>query len=111
MGDVGNALSGKQLAALAETDVLLALAGGPPTIELSDLYHVIQTVRPRMVIPMHYRIPGPRFFMLPVTGLTGYFPKGSVEWMGSSEIELSCDTLSEETRIVVLKPALVGQPD
>ena len=70
MGDVGNPLTDRQMAALAGTDVLLALAVGPPTIELDDLWDVIQSVKPRVVIPMHYRIPGVSFFMLPVTELS-----------------------------------------
>ena len=88
MGDAGNPLTETQMTALAGADVLLALAGGPPTIELDDLYQVIQTVKPRLVIPMHYRIPGPKFFMLPVTDFAGYFPKESVTWSESSEIEI-----------------------
>ena len=111
MGDVGNFLTADQMAALAGTDVLLALAGGPPTIDLDDLYTVVQTVKPRLVIPMHYRIPGPRFSMLPVTELTTYFPDSVVKWIDNSEIELSPETLPQETQIYVLKPTLVGGPD
>jgi L-ascorbate metabolism protein UlaG (beta-lactamase superfamily) len=111
MGDVGNFLTESQLTALVGTDVLLALAGGPPTIELDELYKVIRAVKPRVVIPMHYRIPGPKFFMLPVTELTGYFPDESIEWFDSSEIDLSRDTLPQETRIYVLQPTLVGEPE
>src|SRR5437588_2741150 len=37
MGDVGNRLQGAELDLLRGVDVLLALTGGPPVIELSDL--------------------------------------------------------------------------
>jgi L-ascorbate metabolism protein UlaG (beta-lactamase superfamily) len=109
LGDVGNALTNKQIAALSGTDVLLALAGGPPTIELDDLYQVIQAIKPRVVIPMHYRIPGPKFFMLPVTELTSYFPKDSVTWFERSEVILSPETLPMDTCIYVLQPSRVGE--
>ena len=109
MGDVGNPLTENQMAALAGTDVLLALTGGPPTIELDDLYQVIQQVKPRLVIPMHYRIPGPRFFMLPVTDFTAYFPDDTVHWLDSSQIELSLETLPEVTQVYVLQPSMAGQ--
>ncbi len=108
MGDVGNFLADSQMAALAGTDVLLALAGGPPTIDLDDLYKVIQTVQPRVVIPMHYRIPG-KPNMLPVTELTGYFAEESVKWLGSSTVELSRNDLPEATQVYVLEPALAGK--
>ncbi len=110
MGDVGNALTEGQMEALAGIDVLLALTGGPPTIELDDLYQAIQTIKPRLIIPMHYRIPGPKFFMLPITDFTNYFPDDMVTWSDSTAIEFSRDSLPDQTRIVVLKPTLYNRP-
>jgi L-ascorbate metabolism protein UlaG (beta-lactamase superfamily) len=107
MGDIGNPLTEAQMAALSGTDILLALTGGPPTIELEDLKQVIETIKPKVVIPMHYRIPGPRFFMLPVTDFTSYYPDTMIEWLDSTEVELTKADLPEETRILVLKPTLV----
>jgi L-ascorbate metabolism protein UlaG (beta-lactamase superfamily) len=106
MGDVGNPLTSAQLEALAGTDILLALTGGPPTIELEDVGKVIENIKPKVVIPMHYRIPGPRFFMLPVTDFTAAYPASMVEWSDSSEVEFTRDSLPVETRILVLKPTL-----
>ncbi len=106
LGDVGNPLTSGQMDALLGTDILLALAGGPPTIELDDLGKVIDYIKPRVVIPMHYRIPGPRFFMLPVTDFTSRYPESMVSWESTSSVEFSKETLPDETRIVVLKPTL-----
>jgi L-ascorbate metabolism protein UlaG (beta-lactamase superfamily) len=106
LGDVGNALTDEQLEALRGTDILLALAGGPPTIELDDLHEVIASIQPKVVIPMHYRIPGPRFFMLPVTEFTSHYADDKVIWSTSSEAEFSKDSLPDETHILVLKPTL-----
>lgn len=108
MGDVGNPLTAVQMEALIGTDVLLALVGGPPTIELPDLHEVIAYVKPKVVIPMHYRIPGPRFFMLSVTDFTAHYPDTMIDWLDSAEVEFSKETLPEETRIVVLKPTKTG---
>lgn len=55
MGDVGNPLSARQLDFLRDTDVLLALAGGFPTIALPDLKTAIDEVAPKLVVPMHFR--------------------------------------------------------
>jgi L-ascorbate metabolism protein UlaG (beta-lactamase superfamily) len=106
MGDVGNPLTSTQLDAFAGTDILLALTGGPPTIELKDLCKVIKIIKPKVVIPMHYRIPGPRFFMLPVTEFTFFYPDEMVKWSDSSEVEFTKDSLPIETHILVLKPTL-----
>jgi L-ascorbate metabolism protein UlaG (beta-lactamase superfamily) len=107
MGDVGNPLTDEQLEGLADTDVLLALTGGPPTIELDDLYQAIEILKPRLVIPMHYKLPGTRLKMLPVTEFTRRFADEAVEWVDGPEIELSRNTLPHETRVAVLKSSLV----
>ncbi len=106
MGDVGNALTKEQMAALSGTDILLALVGGHPTISLPDLHEVIATIKPKVVIPMHYRIPGPRFFMLPVTDFTEHYSAEMVTWKEDSEVTFSKDALPETTQVVVLKPTL-----
>ncbi len=106
MGDAGNALTDAQMETLAGTDILFALAGGYPTIELADLHAVIKAVKPKVVIPMHYRIPGPRFSMLPVTVFSSEYEDSAIDWVDGSEIEFSKETLPDEMRIVVLKPTL-----
>ena len=107
LGDVGNPLTEEQLEGLAGVDVLLALAGGPPTIDIDDLCRAIENLQPRIVIPMHYKLPGATFKMLPVTELTGRFPAEAVVWAESAEIDLQPDTLPPPTRIVVLKSSVV----
>ncbi|MEM9774492.1 MAG: MBL fold metallo-hydrolase [Chloroflexota bacterium] len=106
MGDVGNPLTADQLDRLKHTDVLLALTGGPPTIELKDLKEVIETIRPKIVIPMHYRIPGPRFFMLPVETFTSDYPADMVKILDTSELTISKEELPDQTKIIVLQPTL-----
>lgn len=107
MGDVGNPLSKSQLAALDGTDLLFALAGGHPTIGLDDLETVVSTLKPKLVIPMHFRVPGPRFFMLPVTEFTDRYPESTVQFAGVSTISVDAAELGsqqKETRITVLEP-------
>lgn len=106
MGDVGNPLIKPQMDALQGTDVLFALAGGHPTIDLNDLKEVIETIKPKVVIPMHYRIPGPRFFMLPVTEFTSMYDAEIVKQVESNAIAFSEESLPEETTIYVLQPTL-----
>jgi L-ascorbate metabolism protein UlaG (beta-lactamase superfamily) len=76
LGDVGNPLR-RQMDALPGTDILLALAGGPPTIALADLHKVIALVKPKVVIPMHYRIPGPAFLYASGDGIHQLLPRGN----------------------------------
>jgi hypothetical protein len=56
---------------------------------------------------MHYKLPGTRLKMLPVTEFTRRFADEAVEWVDGPEIELSRNTLPHETRVAVLKSSLV----
>ena len=76
------------------------------TIELPDLMEMIHRVQPKLVIPMHYRIPGPKFFMLPVTEFTGHYPDDMITWSDSPTLTITHDTLPAATQIHVLKPTL-----
>ena len=107
MGDVGNPLTAEQIEALRGVDVLFALAGGPPTIEIDDLAEALTKIKPRVVIPMHYKLPGTTLKMQPVTDLTDHFSADTVTWIDGPEIELSAETLPAETHIIVLKSSLV----
>jgi L-ascorbate metabolism protein UlaG (beta-lactamase superfamily) len=112
MGDVGNPLSEKQIEFMKGTDILLALAGGPPVIETDDLMQVIEAVRPAIVIPMHYRIPGPEFFMFPVEVLSERFPPETVVKRGGSALELTRESIGEmkdTPRLIVLEADLLTE--
>ena len=108
MGDTGNPLTDEQLGRLrGRVDVLLALVGGPPTIELEDLDGAIEEIDPRVVVPMHYRIPGLRIAggILPVDVFLSRYPRETVVRSGNSEVELTPDTLPSGLRICVLEPS------
>ncbi len=106
MGDLGNPLSDEQLALLrGRVDILLALTGGPPTIELEDLEWAIEEIRPRVVIPMHYQIPKLKLDILPLEPFTSRYPEDAVTRVGATEVEFSSDTLPPTLRVYVLDPA------
>jgi L-ascorbate metabolism protein UlaG (beta-lactamase superfamily) len=105
LGDLGNPLTDEQLALLrGRVDVLLALTGGPPTIELEDLQRAIEEIQPRVVIPMHYQIPKLKLNVLPLEAFTSRYPEDAVTRVGATGIECSSDTLPPTLRIYVLEP-------
>jgi L-ascorbate metabolism protein UlaG (beta-lactamase superfamily) len=58
MGDFGQAaLRGEQGAALTGIDLLIVPIGGGPTIGAQGAREVVDRLRPRWVVPMHYRTP------------------------------------------------------
>ena len=106
LGDLGNPLTNEQLDRLrGKVDILLALTGGPPTIELEDLDRAIEEIAPRIVIPMHYQIPRLKLDILPLEAFTSRYPQGAITRVGSAEVGLSQSTLPRTLSIYVLDPA------
>ena len=106
LGDLGNPLTDEQLALLrGRVDILLALSGGPPTIELEDLEQAIEEIRPRVVIPMHYQIPKLKLDILPLEAFTSGYSEDAVTRVGATEVKCSLDTLPRTLRVYVLEPA------
>lgn len=103
MGDVGNPFTPQELAFFKDLDVFLVLAGGIPTIELSDLKDVIDEIKPRLVIPMHFRTlrykPRNLFW---IQSFLDYFDEADIDVQSDWEVELSQDDLPESTRVLVL---------
>jgi L-ascorbate metabolism protein UlaG (beta-lactamase superfamily) len=106
LGDLGNPLTDEQFARVrGRVDILLALTGGPPTIELDDLDRAIEEIGPRVVIPMHYQIPKLKLDILPLEAFTSRYQEDVVTRVGATDVEMSFDTLPRTLRIFVLEPA------
>lgn len=107
LGDVGNPLSDVQLQFFAGVDILLALAGGHPTINLDDLNTVVERTQPKMVIPMHFRTlrykPRNQFW---IQSFLNYYNPEDVDFACDTQITVSKATLPAKTRVVVLTHAL-----
>ncbi len=58
LGDLGHIPGKKTLEKLQDLDALLIPVGGHYTIDAPTAQKLIGLLRPRVVIPMHYRIPG-----------------------------------------------------
>lgn len=55
LGDLGHELSGTQLEELGSIDVLLIPIGGYYTIDAAQAKRITDAVKPRIIVPMHYR--------------------------------------------------------
>ena len=108
-GDLGHPLEGAALEFLKGADILLALAGGPPTIEVPDLVRLVGETRPKLVFPMHYKTPKVNLNILPVDAFLDAFLEsaGDLEVIrpGTSVHEVARESLPEETTVVVLDHA------
>jgi len=58
LGDLGHGLSEKQVNNLGDVDVLMIPVGGEYTIDSKQAIEIVQSIEPKITIPMHYAMPG-----------------------------------------------------
>src|SRR2546423_5558746 len=66
LGDLGHRLADGDLEALGTVDVLLVPVGGRTTISAALAAEVVRQIEPRVVVPMHFAIPGLKIELDPV---------------------------------------------
>jgi len=58
LGDIGHVPSEAQIQKIDGVDVLMIPVGSGPTVSPRDAVAIIKQLEPKVVIPMHYKIPG-----------------------------------------------------
>jgi len=104
LGDLGHALSDKEVAAVGRVDVLLVPVGGFFTIDPKVATAVSGKLAPKVIIPMHFKNNKCAFPLAVVDEFTK--GKSGVTQPNVSEVEFKRGKLPAATQIVVLKPAL-----
>lgn len=103
VGDLGHPLGRSQVEELEPVDVLLVPVGGSYTIDATVAAQVCDLLKPRMVIPMHFRNPKCDF---PIADAEPFLKgRANVRRLDVSEVELSRETLPAAIETVVLEPA------
>ena len=104
LGDLGHQLSDEQVSEIGSVDVLLVPVGGIFTIDANVATRLCDRLKPKMIIPMHFRDGKCRF---PIAGVDEFLRgKENVSRLDTSEIELRGEELPSVTQIVVPKSAL-----
>jgi L-ascorbate metabolism protein UlaG (beta-lactamase superfamily) len=103
LGDLGHPLNSGQLKEIGDVDLLLIPVGGYFTIDARVATQICNDLKPRVIVPMHYKTAKLDF---PVAGVDDFLKgKGNVKRLDRNEIELKAETLPGESEILVLKPA------
>jgi L-ascorbate metabolism protein UlaG (beta-lactamase superfamily) len=105
LGDLGHPLTEPELAPIRGADILLAAAGGPPTIDFPDIPPLIDALAPRLIVPMHYKTPRINLNIQPLERFLGALPSLPVERLGTPTVEIRRETLLDERRILCLDHA------
>lgn len=101
LGDLGHKLGNDQLEALGNIDVLLVPVGGTYTIDAEKAIEVVAQIEPKVVIPMHYKIPGIPFDLAPVDAFLKEFGREDIHPV--PRLSITKEKLPAETHIVVLE--------
>jgi len=104
LGDLGHLLSDKELAEIGPVDILLIPVGGFFTIDPKEATRVAEQIRPKIIIPMHFKTEKCGFSIAPVED----FLKGKTNTKRPKASEATFDkaTLPQQMEIVVLEHAL-----
>lgn len=103
LGDLGHLLSQAQVDEVGTVDILFIPVGGFYTIDAAGASQVCDQLKPKVVIPMHFRTPQCTY---PIAGVDNFLRgKKNVKRVDSSEIEFRPEELPTATEIVILKPS------
>jgi L-ascorbate metabolism protein UlaG (beta-lactamase superfamily) len=103
-GDFGQAaLRAEQQTAIGEIDVLLLPVGDGPTVGGERAAAIVRALRPRLVVPMHYRTEAISFLETPHEFLKALGAR--VEHLGESEFELEPLLGTREAPVVAMPAA------
>jgi len=106
LGDISQPLSSSMAADLEPLDILLAPVGGGCTLTVSRVSELVQSLGPRIVIPMHYKLPQLSVEVGPLEPFLREMGVREVETQ--ARLVVTPSTLPGETRVVVLEAQ--GEP-
>mgnify|MGYP000465730420 CR=1 FL=1 len=104
LGDLGQKeLTPEQLDKIDNVDILMVPVGGTYTVDAKGASGIISQIEPRIVIPMHYKIPKLKIKLEGVDRFLKEMGKKTSEAQQKLLIKKK-DLPKEETKIIVLKP-------
>lgn len=100
LGDLGHPLSDNQIKQIGPVDILLIPVGGKYTIDAATAGAMVSSIKPKIVIPMHYQTDRCFFPIAPVDS----FVKNRAFKNFDGLIDINPAELPETTTCYVLKP-------
>jgi len=70
LGDIGHVLTKEQVEEIGAVDILLVPVGGNFTVDADEAYEITGQLKPKIVIPMHFKTPVNSFDIDPVEAYT-----------------------------------------
>ena len=97
LGDLGHELDEETLSKIGEVDILFIPVGGTFTIDAEKAWKTIDKIKPKIAIPMHYKIGG---LSIPIAGLDQFLDKTECKILKvGNEIDIEKEDLPSEPEI------------
>ncbi|MBI4029181.1 MAG: MBL fold metallo-hydrolase [Candidatus Blackburnbacteria bacterium] len=100
LGDLGHKLTQDQLGEIGNIDILFVPVGGVYTIDAQLAVEVVTAIEPKVIIPMHYKLPGLKYEL---AGVEDFIKETGMEPARVDKYSVTPDKLPEERQLVVLE--------
>lgn len=100
LGDLGQVLDDEQVAKLGDIDILFIPVGGTFTLDADMAWKAIRKLKPRVVVPMHFRVGGLSLSIAPVEGFLEMAAEDTIVRVGN-EVEMAAEDLPDGQEIWV----------
>ncbi len=100
LGDLGHLLENSQLEEINRVDILFIPVGGYYTLNHLQADQVIEQLKPKVVLPMHYKTDAIKWSIDPLSFFLD--KKDNIKTIGENSFEIEAGMLPEKTTIYVL---------
>jgi len=103
LGDISQKeLSSEQLEKVGDVDILMIPVGGKNTIDGGEAQKIANQIEPKIILPMHYKIPGLKIDIDEKSEFLKAMGQGDTK--AEDCLKIKKDGLPLETKIILLKP-------
>jgi len=97
LGDLGHELDEDAVQKIGDVDILFIPIGGTFTVDAERAWNIINVIKPKIAIPMHYKIGG---LSLPIAGIDPFLERDKYKVLKvGNEIDIEKEDLPEEPEI------------
>ncbi len=102
LGDFGQSkLTDEQIESIGDVDILMIPVGGTYTIDAKEAVEVISQIEPKMIIPMHYKLPG---LTIDLAGVDKFIKELGLVPENMDKLKIARKNLpTEETKLIILQ--------
>ncbi|MEM4257897.1 MAG: MBL fold metallo-hydrolase [Candidatus Thermoplasmatota archaeon] len=99
LGDLGHELDARTVQQIGPVDILFIPVGGTYTLDADQAWTVVNMIKPKIVVPMHYKIEG---LSLPIANVDTFLERDAYKILKvGNEIDIEQEDLPKEPEIWV----------